>query len=217
MGEVTRVATPSTDDLALLDDEEDQEHDDEGQEGAQGADDEESDPEGADQLGDAGKRALDAMKTKLRAERTKRRALEEQIADSTATSEADKTRRAAETAALAKANERILRAEIRAAAKGVLADPADAFNFLDLTAFEVDHDGAVDADDISSALADLIKSKPYLSAQRGGGSQWGPRDGGSAKPPRPRQLTEADLDSMTETEIVAAETAGQLDELLGRR
>ncbi|WP_424216035.1 hypothetical protein ACN20G_28215 (plasmid) [Streptomyces sp. BI20] len=220
MGVVTRVATPATDALAALDnedqDDEEQPPTDDGQDGAHGAPEDDADPEGADQLGDAGKRALDAMKGRFRAERDRRRELEQQIADATATTEAEKTQRAAERAALDKANRRILQAEIRAAAKGLLADPGDAFAFLDLDAFEVATDGSVDTDDISSALADLVKTKPYLSAQRGGGPQWGPRDGGTAKPPRPRQLTETDLDGMSPEQIVAAEKAGQLETLLGR-
>lgn len=128
------------------------------------------DDEGAEALGDAGKQALDRMKAKLKAERERRIAAEAKAAAATGDDD-DKARREMESAALAKANARIVRAEVRAAAATRLADPADALNFLDLDAFEVDDDGDVDQDEIAEAIADLLARKPYLAAQ-----------GGTAKP-----------------------------------
>lgn len=123
--------------------------------------------EGADELGDKGKQALDRMKAKLKAERERRVAAEARAAQSADADDADVVRREAETAAMAKANARIVRAEVKAAAAGRLNDPADALNFLDLSQFEVDDDGDVDADEIADAIAELVRTKPYLAAQGG--------------------------------------------------
>ncbi len=124
--------------------------------------------DGEEALGDAGKQALDRMKAKLKAERDRRVAAEARaVAPPADETDLDAIRREAETAALGKANGRIIRAEVRAAAASKLTDPADALNFLDLSVFEVDEDGDVDQDDIAEAIADLIKRKPYLAAQGG--------------------------------------------------
>ncbi len=139
--------------------------------------DDDGDPEGADKLGDPGKKALATMKTKLAAAKAELRELRKVKAA------ADDAEPTPEQAAQAKANTKILRAEIRAAAKGVLADPTDAYKFLDLTEFEVDDDGEVDREQLDDALAELVKSKPYLAATKGpgkrfqGGADGGPRGG----------------------------------------
>ena len=130
--------------------------------------DDEDDPDGADQLGDAGKRALDEMKSKWKSERQKRIAAEAALAEnSTGDDEDAKARQQTESAAIAKANARIVKAEVRAAAAGKLADPADALNFIDLGEFEVGEDGDVDQDEIADAIDDLLRRKPYLAAQGG--------------------------------------------------
>lgn len=161
--------------------------------------DDDGDPEGADKLGDPGKKALATMKAKLAAARAELRTLR-------AEKKPDDAEPTPEQAAQAKANTKILRAEIRAAAKGVLADPADAYKFLDLTEFEVDDDGEVDRDQLDDALADLVKRKPYLAATKGpakrfqGGADGGPRGG------QPKTIDQ---------QIAAAEQAG--DWKLSRR
>lgn len=183
--------------------------------------DADKDGDGADKLGDAGKKALDTMKAQRNAERQKRRVLETQLADLKKPKgddgpDADSIRSEATKAANTKANERILRSEIKAAAKGVLADAADAFKFLDLTKLDVSDDGEVDEDEIAEQLADLIKSKPYLAAQGGkrfgGSGDGGPRNGGHNK----SQLSEADLTSMKPAAIDKARREGRLDTLLGK-
>lgn len=133
---------------------------------ATGEDQDDEPDEGSDELGDAGKKALDRMKDKLKEERRLRRAAEER-AHQVDPDETAKAAREAERAALAKANGRIVRAEIKAAAKGVLHDPADAFTFIDPTEFEVDDNGEVDVEEIAQAISDLIARKPYLAAQGG--------------------------------------------------
>ncbi|MFJ4907716.1 hypothetical protein ACIQCR_24625 [Streptomyces sp. NPDC093249] len=174
----------------------------------------EGDPAGADQLGDAGKKALDSMKTRWKDERTKRRQLEQQLTAQSG-GEADQARQQAEADALAKANSRILKAEIRAAAKGRLTDPKDALTFLDLGAFEVGEDGEIDPEEIEEAITDLLKTKPYLAAATAKRFQ-GTGDGGAArKAPRPKQLTRQDLKTMTPQQIVKAKAEGRLDDVLG--
>lgn len=181
--------------------------DDDGDEGEDGAD------TGADALGDAGKQALDRMKAKLKDERTKRQAAERALADKEPGDETAQAVRAAETTALAKANTRIVRSEVKAAASGKLADPADAYKFLDLDQFEVDEDGNVDEDEIAEAIDELVKNKPYLAAQ-GGRRFTGSGDGGARKDARPKQLTRADLARMTPQQIADAQAKGQLADLL---
>lgn len=176
------------------------------------ADDEfEGDEEGVDQLGDAGKQALDRMKQKWRDERALRRALEKQVAGEPVEDESVQA-----DAQLQRANEKILRSEIKAAAAGKLADPADAYRFLDLTDFEVSEDLEVDGDEIAEAIDALLEKKPYLAAQaqgerrfKGGGGN-GPRKGNQA-----RQLTESDLDRMSPEQINTALREGRLNKTLG--
>ncbi|WP_432132745.1 hypothetical protein [Streptomyces tendae] len=190
--------------------------------------DQDADPEGADQLGDPGKKALDTMKGKLKAERERRRALEAQLAERDKPADGDQADQAAlmreaEAKALGRANERIVRAEVKAAAAGKLADPGDAYRFLDLSQFEVDDDGNVDADEVSDAIDDLLKSKPYLAAQGGSTKPrfQGTADSGARKGnARPSQLTEADVKRLSaagkHAEIVKAQQEGRLDDYLGK-
>lgn len=79
----------------------------------------------------------------------------------------ERIQREADARAVAKANDRILRAEVRAAATGKLSDPSDALTFIDMTQFDVDDDGEVDQEEIAQAITDLITKKPYLAAQGG--------------------------------------------------
>ncbi|MFD9905625.1 hypothetical protein [Streptomyces sp. NPDC059063] len=194
------------------DDGEQEDADDEGSQTDDDGGEDDADPEGADQLGDRGKRALAAMKGKWKSERDKRRALETRMAEQSQDDDAVTKATAAATAA---ANTRILKAEVRAAAKGRLADPKDALTFLDLDQFEVDEDGAIDEDEIAEAIETLLKNKPYLAAQSGRRFQ-GTGDGGAArKAGRPKQLGEKDLKNMSADDIVKAQDAGQLDDYLG--
>jgi ribosomal protein L35 len=179
-------------------------------------------PEGVDSLGDPGKRALDSMKSKWHTERKRRRDLETELeklrngANRDDAPDAETIRQQAEQAATSKANARIVRSEIRAAAAGKLNDPKDALTFLNLDQFEVDENGEVDTDEIADAIDDLLKRKPYLAAATAKRFQ-GTGDGGAAarKPGKPKQLTEADLKTMTAEQIVKAQDEGRLNDLLG--
>lgn len=139
-------------------------------------------------LGDKGKQALERMKERLRAEKAARVAAERERDDAKGVTEQEKAQRA-------KAHALIARHVIKTEAKGVLADPADAFRFLDVTDFEVDSDGNVDEDEIAKAVADLVKSKPYLAAAQGqqqrfqGGADQGARK--ATHKSEEQQLTDA--------------------------
>ena len=131
--------------------------------------------ESVPELGDSGKRALDA-------ERAARRNAEK--AAKAAQAELDRLREASlsETErAIAQArreareetsrelNSRLVRAEAKAVATGRLADPEDIVRYIDLSQFEVDESGNVDVKALNKEIDALLKSKPYLAAQRVGG------------------------------------------------
>jgi hypothetical protein len=184
--------------------------------------DDTDDDAGADQLGDAGKKALDAMKAKRNSYRDQLRAAQAELeklrngAKKDGEPSAEDIRRDAEQAATAKANARIIRSEIRAAAAGKLADPKDALTFLDLSQFEVDENGEVDSDEVAEAIEELLKNKPYLAAATAKRFQ-GTGDGGAARKAgnKPKQVTEAELKTMTPEQIVKAQNEGRLVDLLG--
>jgi chromosome segregation ATPase len=68
----------------------------------------------------------------------------------------------AERARIAALTERTVRAEVRGLAAEKFADPEDAAAFLDLAAY-VSEDGDIDAAQIKTDLADLLKRKPHLA------------------------------------------------------
>lgn len=77
-------------------------------------------------------------------------------------------------------NARLVRAEVKAAAAGKLADPADAPKFIDLAKIKIGEDGDPDAKQIKKAIEDLLKEKPYLAAN---GQGWGDVGGGGHTTP----------------------------------
>jgi len=179
--------------------------------------------DGEEQLGDAGKKALDSMKAKWKAER-QRAAAEKARADAAeAKANGQEQQHQQQLAAqqvkndaLAAANSRILKAEVRTAAKGRLTNPADALIFIDLDAIDVDDEGNVDEAAITAAIDKLLTEKPYLAAQGGqrflGGGDGGARNGAGRAP---QQLTEDDVAKMTPEQVNKAMKAGQLDKVLG--
>lgn len=154
--------------------------------------------------------ALRELRTEFDALRAKNEGKEAEFA---AAQEAQKVK----DEALSSANQRILKSEVKAAAKGVLADPQDAYKFLDLSTFEVDSDGNVDEAVIAKALTDLVAEKPYLGAQ-GGQRFKGAADGGvRTDTTKPSQLTRADMAGMSPEQIDAAHNEGRFSDLLGSR
>lgn len=179
----------------------DTEPEDDADDGGDDADDGES---GEAALGDPGKKALDRMKAERNAARRELRELKAKYEPESKE----------EAAAQTKFAQRILRSEIKAAAAGKLADPADAYRFLDLEQFEVGEDGEVDEDEIASAIADLVEKKPYLAATQGSRRK-GSADGGVRKDHAPSQLTRSDLERMTPQQILEADAQGRLNKLKG--
>lgn len=188
--------------------------------------------DGGDQLGDAGKRALSEERRARRDAERARKAADERAAglqaqldaatagktstDGDGQPDAEQIRRDADSAATKRANERVLRSEIRAAAAGKLINPADALKHLDLSDFEVSDDGAVDEQQIADAIADLLKSSPYLAAATAGRFQ-GTGDGGSSgrkSSSGPKQVTKAEFQAMTHAERITARKEGRLRDYL---
>jgi hypothetical protein len=183
-----------------------------------------SESQDGDGLGDKGRETL-AKERKARRDAEKaRKAAEKELADfkaaqqvkkdgDDATAAADQARRDAEQAADRRANERILRAELKAAAADALADPSDAAAFIDPSQFEPDANGEFDASEISEAISDLIKRKPHLAKKAQGfqgSGDGGARTGGSRK----AQLTKADISKMTPVQIHEARLEGRLERYL---
>lgn len=177
--------------------------------------------EGQEALGDPGKKALDTMKGERNAARDEAKALkarldalEAQAAGREAEHAAEIERQRVKDEALSAANQRILRSELKAAATGKLADPADAALFINLAEFTVSDDGDVDSTALDAAISDLIARKPHLAAKQGRfdgtADQGGTRSEGDAS-----QLTLEQLKSMTPDEIVAADAAGRTKNLYG--
>lgn len=178
-------------------------------------------PEGEAALGDPGKKALDAMKSKWHSERDRAAALEARLAELEGAKPAKTPEPATEAAkpsdADRKLNARIIRAEIKAAAAGKFADPDDALVYLKdkSRSFKVDENGEVDPAEITSAIEDLLTRKPHLAAS-GRPRFQGSGDGGAAgREAGPSQLTRADLKGKSPEWVAEAKAQGRLNKLLG--
>lgn len=183
-------------------------------------------------LADKGKQALDRMKAErnaTKAELAKYKALgldPDKLQELIGKSETDKqaaeqerVRREAETAALAKANDRLVRAQVTLAATGKLANPALALRLLDLSSFDVDDDGEVDTTAITAALDELLTENPALAQGEAKRFQGSGDTGAKTTPAGVAQLTQADLDRMNAAKdyagIAKARADGRFDTLLG--
>lgn len=147
-----------------------------------------------EELGDPGKKALDAMKAERNAAKAEARAAKAE-ADALRAEIANKDKPAEEVAlteaekrgeerATKAANLRFVKAKLEVAAAKKLTNPADAQVFIDASTFEVDDKGEIDSDALNEAIDALIKERPYLAAGNqprfeGGG------DGGAKAPPKP--------------------------------
>ena len=127
--------------------------------------------EGEESLGDPGKKALDAMKAERKSALDRAKTAEDELGRLKAAAdgkEADyEANRKATEEVNTRFNERLVSAELRAAAKGVLEYPEDIILHLKTTDFDVDGDGNVDAEAITAAVDELIARKPRLAAQGG--------------------------------------------------
>jgi regulator of protease activity HflC (stomatin/prohibitin superfamily) len=117
--------------------------------------------------------------------------------------------------ATATSNARLVKVELRAAAKGKLADPADALAFINLADFHVNDDGEVDSAALDDAIDELLTRKPHLSAAPAKRFE-GTADQGANRVNAPSQLTALQLQSMTPQEINAARRDGRLKSLLNQ-
>ncbi|GAA5198548.1 hypothetical protein [Microbacterium jejuense] len=127
--------------------------------------------------------------------------------------EAQRAQRDVEVAALAKANDRILRSEIRAAATGKLADPADAVLFLNLDDFTVTEEGSVDNDAIEEAISDLLTRKPHLAAKAE--KRFGNVNQNPKAPAKPGQLSRAEYNALSREDRRKARDEGRVNNILG--
>lgn len=171
---------------------------------------------GEEALGDTGKKALDAMKAERKAANDRAKAAELKLAELQAKLDGREAEYTAEIEKRKVKDEAILRAELKAAAKGKLADPSDASLFINLGDFEVSETGDVDADALNTAIDDLISRKPHLAAGKQRRFE-GDADAGQKADRKGAQITSREeLHRMTPEQIVEAEAAGRLDGLLGR-
>lgn len=184
------------------------------------------DGDGAEELGDKGKQALDRMKAERTAARNEARDAKRELADFKA-AEALKGKPADEQAletakaevraeANKKANDRILRADLRAAATGKLADPTDAALYLNLDDFTVTDDGETDSDALNDAITDLLARKPHLSAAKQTRFDGTADQGAKGKESKAAQLSAEDIKGWPAAQIVEAQNAGRLDKMLGK-
>lgn len=128
-----------------------------------------ADPDGAEGLGDAGKKALDAMKAKWRAEQKRARDAEAKLAATTAPKSGDELtpeqiKAAAREEALAELRAPLFNTQAKAAALALgFNDPADALLLVNATDFEVGSDGTFDAEELNDKLSEVLAAKPYLA------------------------------------------------------
>lgn len=182
----------------------------------------EGEPAGAENLGDAGKKALDEMKEKWKAARERAKVAEDKLAAAAKPADSaekppdlEELRKQARDEATAEAlNDRVLD-KIEAKAARLFKDPEDAVLRLGKSVGEFIDDGKIDLSAIDDALGELLKKRPDFGIAQGetrrfqGGADGGAR-GSAGKP----QVTEAELKTMTPDQIVKAQNEGRLTKLL---
>lgn len=167
---------------------------------------------GTDALGDAGKRALDAMKAKWHAERDARRKLEAER-DEALTPKPSGTTDQPDADAIRTQTRAEVQTEfaVQLEAKGRLANPSDVARypeyFKDLT--------GGDPVAVKAAVDELLEENPHLAATGQRPVFQGTADGGAArKASGPTQLTRDALKGMSPEAIVKAKRDGRLKNLL---
>jgi hypothetical protein len=173
---------------------------------------------------ESGDDPLAKLKTALAAERKlrkdeerKRKTAEQALADKdkpAADLALEEARRDAEKTATQKANERIAKAELRAAAAKQVSNLNALVRLTDIDAIEVDDDGDPSEDDIASAIEKFLTDYPEFAADKskftGSADQ-----GAKGKQTQKRQLTRDDIKSMTPQQILKAQEDGLLTDVLG--
>jgi len=177
-------------------------------------------------LGDAGKKALDAMKAKWRAERDARKAAEDKLAaatkpkDDKEAPDLDALREQIKAEARAEALRDKVLDKIEAKAARMFKDPEDALLRLGKNVDEFIDGGKIDLDAISEALEELLAKRPDFGVTQGEPKRFkGSGDQGPKKDAGKPQLTEADVKRLSKegkhAEIEQARVDGRLNNLLG--
>lgn len=189
-------------------------------------------------LGDPGKAAIDRMKASQQAANARAAKAEADLAAALKAAQptapkpeptaAPKAEDPVDVASLVKAEADKIRADalrekaadkLEAKAAKVLADPADASRYLKIDDFVVD--GNVDVSAMEAALAELVKSKPYLKSDGGKPIFEGTADNGPKGSSGKEQISRAEVDRLASTgvkgmlKIEEYRLAGQLDNLMG--
>lgn len=111
-------------------------------------------------------------------------------------------------------NQRLIRAELKAALVGKVRNPALALKVIDTSVIDVTSDGDVDAQSVTDAIDALLDEYPDLAPDPGK-FHAGVDQGARGKSPAPSQLTESDIKNMTAQQIDQARKDGRLNRLLG--
>lgn len=162
------------------------------------------------------KKALRAEREARRAAERERNTLKQQLEakDKPAEEAAlEAARREADEAATAKANARIVKAELRAAAATKVSNLNALVRLTDIDVIEVDEDGNPSEDDIASAIDKFLTDFPEFAADKSKFS--GTADQGTkGKQSTPAQLTREQIKSMSPEQLLEAQEKGLLKNVL---
>jgi hypothetical protein len=178
----------------------------------------------APDLGDAGKKAIDAMKAKWKTAESKARDLSAELAkrdaaianqDKPAEERAlDEARAEARAEEREASNLRTKKIELKAAAKGRLADPTDAHLYIELADITVDENGDVDSDALDEAIAELLVRKPHLGVPSARRFEGAADQGSKGRAVKPSQLTREQFAALSNPERLKAHAEGRTSGLL---
>jgi hypothetical protein len=165
------------------------------------------------------KKALAAERKARREAERKEREAAQRLADrdkEPAEQAIEQARREAREEAQTAFNQRLVQAELKAALAGKVSNLGLALKVIDSSVIDVDATGEVDplsvTDAIEAALREYPELKPAEAKKFAGTADQGTK----GKATRPQQLTREELKSLTPEQVVAAEAAGQLDQIMGR-
>lgn len=179
------------------------------------------------ELGDAGKKALDAMKAKWRAERDRAKKLQDELAAATKPAppegepvDLDALRKQIRDEARTEVLKERALDKIEAKAAGRFKDPEDALLRLGRNVDDFIDGGTIDLDAIEDALADLLVKRPDFGVTQGEPKRFkGTGDGGPKGNAGKPQLSRADVERMAKegkhAEIEQARVEGRLNQALG--
>lgn len=185
-------------------------------------------PEPDPELGDAGKKALDAERTARRQAEADAKAAKAEL-DALKTSHLPDQEKAIKEAAdaarqtaLHEVNSKLFSAVVKAESVGkiadpdLLADPEVAVRLLGFSEIPVTTTGDIDTEAISAAVASFVEARPYMAGAMPPATPPVPPlpQGGRGTPEANQQLTRNDLASMSPEQIDAARKDGRLNDLL---